>query len=88
MPQEPERKVERLRQEIESQREQKCNLEISLCNLNKLAMLWTGKLNDIREAQSYIQAERSDLGELASLQAEKHRLEVRRAPRRQSSAAP
>ena len=65
-----------MRQEIESQREQKCNLEISLCNLSKLAMLWTGKLNDIREAQSYIQAERSDLGELAMLHAEKHRLEV------------
>lgn len=40
-------------------------------------MLWTSKLADIREAQSYYQAERSDAGSLALLQAEKHRLEVR-----------
>lgn len=39
-------------------------------------MLWTSKLADIREAQSYYQAERSDAGSLALLQAEKHRLEV------------
>lgn len=40
-------------------------------------LLWTGKLADIREAQSYYQAERSDAGSLALLQAEKHRLQVR-----------
>ena len=39
-------------------------------------VLWTAKLADIREAQSYYQAERSDAGSLALLQAEKHRLQV------------
>lgn len=39
-------------------------------------VLWTSKLADIREAQSYYQAERSDAGSLALLQAEKHRLQV------------
>ena len=41
-----------------------------------MIVLWTGKLADIREAQSYYQAERSDAGSLALLQAEKHRLQV------------
>ncbi len=39
-------------------------------------VLWTSKLADIREAQSYYQAERSDAGSLALLQTEKHRLQV------------
>lgn len=75
--QEPERKVHRVREEILQLRAQKSNLEISLCDLNKVIVLWTGKLADIREAQSYYQAERSDAGSLALLQAEKHRLQVR-----------
>ncbi|XP_046449237.1 coiled-coil domain-containing protein 40-like [Daphnia pulex] len=73
---EPERKVHRVREEILQLRAQKSNLEISLCDLNKVIVLWTGKLADIREAQSYYQAERSDAGSLALLQAEKHRLQV------------
>jgi hypothetical protein len=74
--QEPERKVHRVREEILQLRSQKSNLEISICDLNKVIVLWTGKLADIREAQSYYQAERSDAGSLALLQAEKHRLQV------------
>ncbi|KAI9562849.1 hypothetical protein GHT06_010304 [Daphnia sinensis] len=73
---EPERKVHRVREEIVQLRSQKSNLEINLCDLNKVMVLWTGKLADIREAQSYYQAERSDAGSLALLQAEKHRLQV------------
>ena len=41
-----------------------------------MAVLWSCKLAEIREAQCYVQAERSDAGSLAILEAEKHRLEV------------
>ena len=68
--------MHRVREEINQLRSQKSNLEISLCDLNKVMVLWTAKLADIREAQSYYQAERSDAGSLALLQAEKHRLQV------------
>lgn len=94
--QEPERKVHRVREEIVQLRSQKSNLEINLCDLNKVMLLWTGKLADIREAQSYYQAERSDAGSLALLEAEKHRLQVRllgvstkhRLPRIQHNLSP
>ena len=74
--QEPEREVHRLGCQLEQLRCQKSNLEISLCDLAKVAVLWSCKLAEIREAQCYVQAERSDAGSLAILEAEKHRLEV------------
>lgn len=74
--QEPEREVHRLGCQLEQLRCQKSNLEISLCDMAKVAVLWSCKLAEIREAQNYVQAERSDAGSLAILEAEKHRLQV------------
>lgn len=68
--------MHRMREEIEQLRSSKSQMELNICDLSKVAMLWTGKLADIREAQSYVQAERSDAGGLALLQAERHRLQV------------
>ena len=42
----------------------------------QMAMLWTCKLQEMREAQMYVQAERSDAGSLAALHNEMHRLKV------------
>lgn len=49
---EPEREVHRMREEAERIRNQQSSLEITLCDLSKVAMLWQCKLADIREAQN------------------------------------
>ena len=67
----------RLRDELETLTVQKSVLEMNLCDLSKMAMLWTCKLQEMKEAQMYVAAERSDAGSLAALQTEMHRLQVK-----------
>lgn len=52
--QEPEREVHRMRAKADQLASQQSTLEITLCDLSKVAMLWTCKLADIREAHNCI----------------------------------